>query len=60
MYRSMMYHFRFTECHKCDYWDNMYRQHLAGVSPIETVAPSSVGELSDVEMLEAVESMNES
>nr|AWW25130.1 NP1 [Porcine bocavirus] len=60
MYRSMMYHFRFTECHKCDYWDNMYRQHLAGVSPPETVAPSSVGELSDVEMLEAVEQMNES
>ncbi|AEX30512.1 NP1 gene product [Porcine bocavirus 5/JS677] len=60
MYRSMMYHFRFTECHKCDYWDDFYRQHLAGVTPPETVAPSSVGELSDVEMLEAVESMNES
>ena len=60
MYRSMMYHFRFTECHKCDYWDDFYRQHLAGVTPPETVAPSSIGELSDVEMLEAVESMNES
>nr|QBA84453.1 MAG: NP1 [Porcine bocavirus 3] len=59
MYRSMMYHFRFTECHKCDYWDDFYRQHLAGVTPPETVAPSSVG-VSDVEMLEAVESMNES
>lgn len=56
----MMYHFRFTECHKCDYWDDFYRQHLAGVTPPETVAPSSVGELSDVEMLDAVESMNES
>ena len=59
MYRSMMYHFRFTECHKCGYWDDMYRQHLANVTPIESVPPS-VGELSDVEMLEAVESMNES
>lgn len=60
MYRSMMWHFRFTECHKCAYWDDFYRQHLAGVTPPETVAPSSVGELSDVEMLEAVEQMNES
>nr|AKH60195.1 NP1 [Porcine bocavirus] len=60
MYRSMMYHFRFTECQKCLYWDDFYRQHLAGVTPPETVAPSSIGELSDVEMLEAGESMNES
>nr|AHK26997.1 NP1 [Porcine bocavirus 3] len=60
MYRSMMYHFRFTDCQKCLYWDDFYRQHLAGVTPPETVAPSSVGELSDVEMLEAVEQMNES
>nr|AHK26991.1 NP1 [Porcine bocavirus 3] len=59
MYRSMMYHFRFTECQKCLYWDDFYRQHLAGVTPPETVPPSSV-ELTDVEMLEAVESMNES
>lgn len=55
----MMYHFRFTECQKCLYWDDMYRQHIAGVTPVETVPPSSV-ELTDVEMLEAVESMNES
>nr|AGS15038.1 NP1 [Porcine bocavirus] len=60
MYRSMMYHFRFTECHKCHYWDDVYRQHLAGVTPLETVPPSPLPELSDVEMLEAVESMNES
>nr|QBY97662.1 NP1 [Porcine bocavirus] len=59
MYRSMMYHFRFTECQKCLYWDDFYRQHLAGVTPPETVPPSSV-ELTDVEMLEAVEAMNES
>nr|QTZ97563.1 NP1 [Porcine bocavirus] len=59
MYRSMMYHFRFTECQKCGYWDDFYRQHLANVTPIETVPPSSI-EVSDVEMLEAVESMNES
>nr|AHY96039.1 NP1 protein [Porcine bocavirus 3] len=59
MYRSMMYHFRFTECQKCLYWDDFYRQHLAGVTPPETVPPSSV-ELTDVEMLEAVEQMNES
>ena len=59
MYRSMMYHFRFTECQKCGYWDDFYRQHLANVTPIETVPPSSL-EVSDVEMLEAVESMNES
>ena len=60
MYRSMMYHFRFTECQKCPYWDDVYRQHLANVTPIETVPPSPLPELSDVEMLEAVESMNES
>nr|AHK26982.1 NP1 [Porcine bocavirus 3] len=59
MYRSMMYHFRFTPCQKCEYWDDFYRQHLANVTPIETVPPSSI-EVSDVEMLEAVESMNES
>nr|QBA84421.1 MAG: NP1 [Porcine bocavirus 3] len=59
MYRSMMYHFRFTDCQKCPYWDDVYRQHLANVTPIETVPPSPL-ELSDVEMLEAVESMNES
>lgn len=59
MYRSMMYHFRFTDCQKCGYWDDFYRQHLANVTPIETVPPSSI-EVSDVEMLEAVESMNES
>lgn len=59
MYRSMMYHFRFTECQKCGYWDDFYRQHLANVTPIETVPPSSI-EVSDVEMLEAVEQMNES
>lgn len=55
----MMYHFKFTECQKCPYWDDVYKQHLAGVQPIETVPPSSV-ELTDVEMLEAVEQMNES
>lgn len=55
----MMYHFRFTDCQKCGYWDDMYRQHLANVTPIETLPPSSV-EVSDVEMLEAVEQMNES
>nr|QBA84376.1 MAG: NP1 [Porcine bocavirus 3] len=43
----------------CGYWDDFYRQHLANVTPIETVPPSSI-EVSDVEMLEAVESMNES
>nr|AGS15086.1 NP1 [Porcine bocavirus] len=60
MYRSMMWHFRFTPCDKCDYWDDFYRQHLAGVQPVETISPSPLPELSDVEMLEAVESMNES
>ncbi|ATV81495.1 NP1 [Rhinolophus sinicus bocaparvovirus 2] len=58
MYRSIMYHFKFTPCQKCPFWDDVYRQHLANVTPIESVPP--VGELSDVEMLEAVESMNES
>lgn len=60
MYRSMMYHFRFTDCQKCGYWDDFYRQHLANVTPIETVPPSPLPEISDVEMLEIVESMNES
>nr|AGS15058.1 NP1 [Porcine bocavirus] len=59
MYRFMMHHCSFKDRQKRDYWDDMYRQQLAGVTPIEIVPPS-VAELSDVEMLEAVESMNES
>lgn len=60
MYRSMMYHFRFTDCQKCGYWDEFYRGHLANITPIETVPPSPLPEISDVEMLEAVEHMDES
>lgn len=56
-----MYHFRFTPCDKCVYWDDFYRQHIANVQPIETVPPPSpLPEISDVEMLEIAESMNES
>nr|ASW21301.1 NP1 [Human bocavirus] len=52
-YRNMLYHFRHsTDCPRCDYWDNVYRRHLAHVSSQESE------EVTDEEMLSAVESMD--
>nr|AXF54186.1 NP1 [Porcine bocavirus] len=48
-YRNMMYHFRHTQCEKCNYWDEVYKMHLANVSPSETEPQ----ELTDEEMLAA-------
>lgn len=48
-YRSMMWHFRFTECEKCDFWDDVYKKHMANVyhEPPQ--------ELTDEELLAAVQ-----
>lgn len=48
-YRSMMWHFRFTECDKCDFWDDVYKRHIANVyhEPPQ--------ELTDEELLAAVQ-----
>ncbi len=48
-YRSMMWHFKFTECEKCDFWDDVYKKHLANVyhEPPQ--------ELTDEELLAAVQ-----
>ena len=48
-YRNMMYHFRHTQCEKCNYWDEVYKMHLANVSPSETEPQ----ELTDEEILAA-------
>lgn len=29
--RNMMYHFKFTACNKCNYWDEVYQQYCAHV-----------------------------
>lgn len=51
-YRNMLYHFRHNaDCPRCDYWDDVYRKHLAHVSSQESE------EVTDEEMLSAVESM---
>lgn len=51
-YRNMLYHFRHSpDCPRCDYWDDVYRKHLANVSSQESE------EVTDEEMLSAVESM---
>ncbi|AVR53751.1 NP1 protein [Rodent bocavirus] len=47
-YRSMLWHFRFTECEKCAFWDEVYKKHMANVH----YDPPQ--ELSDAELLEAV------
>lgn len=48
-YRSMMWHFRFTKCEKCDFWDDVYKRHIANVyhEPPQ--------ELTDEELLAAVQ-----
>lgn len=58
-YRNMMWHFsQGGACERCKYWDDMYRAYQAQVetdSQAPSVVPST--EISDVEMLSAVESM---
>ncbi|AMD43873.1 NP1 protein [Bat bocavirus] len=47
-YRNIMYHLsRGGHCHKCEYWGNMYLQHLAQVETEQTQP-----EVSDQKMLE--------
>ncbi|QDS02906.1 NP1 [Bocaparvovirus primate3] len=51
-YRNMFWHFRnMPDCNRCDYWDDVYRMHLAKVS-------SQVPDVSDEEMLAAAEVMD--
>lgn len=48
-YRNMMYHFALGgNCEKCNYWDDVYKKHLANVNTV-----FSPTEISDTEMLEA-------
>lgn len=50
-YRNMLWHFaRGGYCDKCEYWDNVYLEHLANVDSSNDV---DMQELSDAEMLEA-------
>lgn len=48
-YRSMLWHFRFTDCEKCDFWDEMYKKHMANVHH------EPPQELTDEELLAAVQ-----
>lgn len=53
LYRNMMWHFTHAhDCNKCEYWDNVYTMHLA-----KATVPT-VTELTDAEMLEAVDAMD--
>lgn len=45
-YRNMMWHFLYTECENCEYWDEVYRRHVANVE-------CSSQEVSDEDMLKA-------
>lgn len=51
-YRNMLWHFRYTQCEKCTYWDDVYSKHLANV---KSECPQ---ELTDQEMLEAASAMD--
>lgn len=46
-YRNMMWHFLYTDCEKCNFWDDVYTKTVAHV---DHVAPQ---ELTDEEMLRA-------
>lgn len=48
LYRNMLYHFRNTDCKRCDYWDDVYLQHLAHVQSSDLQNK----EITDAEMLE--------
>lgn len=50
----MMYHFRFSDCNKCVYWDDVYKKHLANV---DTVSNST--EITDEEMLAAADAADQ-
>nr|QPO14346.1 nonstructural protein [Bovine parvovirus 1]QPO14350.1 nonstructural protein [Bovine parvovirus 1] len=53
-YRNMMYHFALGgDCEKCDYWDDVYKKHLANVDTY-----SVAEEITDSEMLEAAEAVD--
>ena len=41
-----------SDCERCNYWDNVYRMHLAHVS-----SQTESEEITDEEMLSAAESM---
>lgn len=50
-YRNIMYHgMRSENCDKCNYWDNVYLEHLANV---ESACNTSIQDVTDEEMLEA-------
>lgn len=51
----MMWHYRMGfPCDRCSYWDDIYQQHLAKVSPDLEPVP----EVTDEEMLEIAEPMD--
>nr|AYW35041.1 NP1 [Rodent bocavirus] len=54
-YRNMMWHFLNTECEKCQFWDDVYRKHIAQVNN-EPAVP--IQELTDEEMLQAAIEMD--
>lgn len=48
----MFWHFRHAQdCERCEYWDDVYRMHLANVSL------SAESDVTDEEMLAAAETM---
>nr|AKP16715.1 NP1 [Human bocavirus] len=52
-YRNIFWHFRNnSDCERCNYWDDVYRRHLANVS-----SQTEADEITDEEMLSAAESM---
>jgi len=46
-YRNMMWHFKNTQCNKCEYWDNVFTRFTANISE------SSQDEPTDEECLKA-------
>lgn len=52
-YRNMMYHFRFTKCDNCDYWDDVYRKHLANCDTVSNT------EITDEEMLAVIDAADQ-
>lgn len=53
-YRNMFWHFTHArDCERCNYWDNVYVRHLAGLSQQEE-------EINDQEMLAAAEALDAS
>lgn len=52
-YRNMMYHFRFTPCDNCTYWDDVYTKHLAQCDTLP------LPDLTDEEMLAAADAADQ-